>query len=265
MANVDPTKPPVQALKVIQSGEQAPSNTTANTYYLIRYDCPVGPVQSVVAEWRVIHGSSTLTGSFIEKYKYEGNNVVRPRAPDFLANELKTCDLGATTETELQLNKNYRVEHCVLLVAVYSKTFPTTEIKCLPDSGDLLTTTINMASIFINIMVGDGLSGHGPWKSDIRELALKIQNEVGMCHYFMNVYGPKMCPTERSSLAIIETFLHKTLVPVNRTDWKQVAHVYGNVCKEFRIEKEVSEAITASLQGTALDEKRRAAYLQPLL
>lgn len=121
-----------------------------------------------------------------------------------------------------------------------------------------------MASIFINIMEGDGLSYHGPWKSDIRELALKIQNELGMSHYFMNVYGPRMCPTEKNSLAIIEAFLHKTLVPVDRTDWKHVAHVYGNVCKEFRIEKEFTEAITASLQGTVLDEKRRA-YLQPLL
>ncbi|EEQ85171.2 uncharacterized protein BDCG_08440 [Blastomyces dermatitidis ER-3] len=182
MADVDPAKPPAEAPK---PGKEALPNTAFNTYYLIHYDCPVGPVQSVVAEWRVVHRNSILTGSGAEQYKYEGNNVVRPRAPDFLANELKTCDLGATTETELQLYNNFTVEDCPAnnlskLVAVYSKTFPTTAIKCLPNSDDLLTTTINMAPIFTNIMMQDGLSYRGPWKSDIRELALKIQNESGM-------------------------------------------------------------------------------------
>lgn len=68
-----------------------------------------------------------------------------------------------------------------------------------------------------------------------------------------------------TTLTIIEIFLRQTLGSADRADWKHAVQVYGNVCKELGIGKEVSDKVIRSLRGVNVDKWRRAACLQLLM
>ncbi|EGC41476.1 predicted protein [Histoplasma capsulatum var. duboisii H88] len=63
-----------------------------------------------------------------------------------------------------------------------------TSFSAVTEMPELARDTMVMAQACRD-MVEDGLSRHGPWKSSIRKLACKIQNEPGMGHYFTNIYA----------------------------------------------------------------------------
>ncbi|OJD23426.1 hypothetical protein ACJ73_05219 [Blastomyces percursus] len=261
--NVD-FAPPIEAQEVIQP-EQAPPNTTPAPYYLIRHSCSLtGTAPSFTAEWLRFGKGGTMAGSTMPQvFKYEGDKVIpattgtslTSQELDLLAKSLKSSDLGllmipfCTTETQPELR--------ILLVAVHSRE----KVQLSSGYTEFLRNTMALAPVFLEMMVQDGLSERGPWKSDIRKLARRIEGGMGMSYYFTKLYAPRICPMNTTASAVIEGFLRDTLNSVDTADWKHVAHVYGRACEALRITKEVSEEVETSLRQMNLDEKRRVAYL----
>ncbi|OJD20890.1 hypothetical protein ACJ73_07772 [Blastomyces percursus] len=251
-------------MNALNSPSSLPEHEPLTTYTIIDYGpSGKGQARSVVAEWSIYNKISLVARSTRQKYEFEEGSVLPElRGPAFLARELETYGLGLHMIPFRDFDSANQTMSYILLVAVYSKECSDTTHDCQPHSVKLLEKTIAAAPTFLGPMVEAGLSEHGPWNGDIRQLALKISAEPVTRCYFKHDYGPLVCPMVKERLAIVETFLRK--ISTSRVDWESVAHMLGKACIDLKIAHEVSNNIQLTLGRMKVSGNKSKDYLLPL-